>query len=64
VAAVVAHLSARHSEGLTFKGSIWLTADYIRNQNLALHQSKALDLFKAQRFSLGPTETQLDFFRQ
>ena len=64
VAAVVGHLSERHSEGLTIPGGIWLTADYIRNQNLALHQSKALDLFRHQRFSLGTTETQLEFFHQ
>jgi len=60
----VDHITLVHSEGLTFPGSIYMTQDYIRNQNLALYQSKALDLFKAQRFSLGPTGTQLEFFLQ
>ena len=64
MAAVVDHIEHVHSEGLTFPGSIYMTQDYIRNQNLALHQSKALDLFRKQRFSLGPTGTQLDFFLQ
>ena len=62
MAAVVDHIEHVHSEGLTFPGSIYMTQDYIRNQNLALHQSKALELFQGQRFSLGTTGTQLDFF--
>ena len=62
MAAVVDHIEHVHSEGLTFPGSIYMTQDYIRNQNLALHQSKALELFQDQRYSLGTTGTQLDFF--